>query len=65
MNKIHINKLEINNAIASGSFGEVFKCSFNGKQYAFKKFYHPEDIMKRNFIRKMNLINKFDIKQIR
>ena len=58
MKKIFENELQNLNFINSGSFGNVYKCNFDDKDFAFKKFkdlsYLKGKIRKLNFLSQIN-----------
>lgn len=58
MKSINYNDIEIGNYISSGSFGEVYECTFNGDSYAYKKFNNKEYLNGK--IRKLDMISNIE-----
>jgi len=44
---INYNDIELRESIGSGTYGQVFKCRYKGKQLALKKVFVPEGAMER------------------
>ncbi|GBG33956.1 Protein kinase, putative [Hondaea fermentalgiana] len=44
---INYNDIELRESIGSGTYGQVFKCRYKGKQLALKKIFVPEGAMER------------------
>lgn len=58
MKSINYSDLEIKKLIGYGSFGGVYKCTFDGKKYAYKRF-NNKDYLKGK-IRKLDLISNIE-----